>query len=88
MANLVKRIQNAYLFPNGNLAVFDINGEQISELQGQYSIETHKRIVLEALDNCNFEGFNALPAGFTKEVKDYVGYFRDKNISWEEIHSL
>ena len=31
---LTKRIKNAYLFQNGNLAVFGFDGQQIPELQG------------------------------------------------------
>lgn len=84
MAN-IKRVQNAYLFPNGNIAAFDENGEQIPELQGPYSIETHYRLLLERLDNCKLEGFNVLPAGFIKHANDKAEYFRDQNLSWEEI---
>ena len=48
------------LFPTGVLSVFDSNGEQIPELQGTYSIDKHKRILLEAMDECKYEGFNQL----------------------------
>lgn len=47
---LIKRVANAYLFPNGMLAVCDAAGQQIGELQGAYSIEKHKQIALESLN--------------------------------------
>lgn len=84
---LIKRVKNVYLFPNGNLAAFDLTGEQIPELQGTYSIEKHKRILLEADDWCKFEGFHILPIGFIQHAID-VNYFREKNMSWEEIKEL
>ena len=83
-----KRVKNAYLFDNGNLAAFDIAGEQIPELQGAYSIETHKRILLEAMDDCEFNGFYSLPPGFNIAAKQYADYFKKQNLSWEEIQAL
>ncbi len=80
-----KRVKNAYLFDNGNLAALDLSGQQIPELQGAYSIEKHKRIVLESLDDCKFNGFEILPKGFNKHVYDFVNYFRKQEMSWEEI---
>lgn len=85
---LKKRVKSAYLFPNGNLGAFNIEGQQIGELQGAYSIDKHKRILLEATDNCDFKGFNILPIGFITHAKDYADYFRQKNISWEDIENL
>lgn len=66
---LKKRVQNAYLFENGNLAAFDSAGKQIGELQGAYSIKKHKRILLEAMDDCEFQGFNILPKGFIRHAE-------------------
>lgn len=85
---LKKRVANAYLFPNGNLAAFNFEGEQIGELQGAYAIDTHKRILLEAMDDCKFLGFNILSSGFIKHAKDYADYFREQNLSFEDIQSL
>jgi hypothetical protein len=76
------------LFDNGNLAVFDIHGEQISELQGQYSIERHQRIMAEALDDCRFEGFHILPFGFQRSVTTFASYLRNNNLSWEEMRGV
>lgn len=84
---LVKRITTAYLFENGNLVVFDRGGQQVPELQGPYSIEKHKRIILESIDNCELKGFSILPSGFIGHAND-IKYFRDKNISWDEIQEL
>lgn len=83
-----KRVKTAYLFDNGNLAVCDEKGEQIPELQGQYSIHTHKRILLEAMDSCEYNGFEILPIGFILAARDWANYFRSKNMSLEEINSL
>lgn len=85
---LQKRVQNAYLFDNGNLAAFDLGGQQIPELQGPYSIGTHKRILLEARDDCKFQGFGILPRGFHKHASDWADYFRERNLSFEEINDL
>lgn len=85
---LIPRVKTAYLFPEGQLAVFDIAGHQIAELQGMYSIEKHKRILLEALPDCAFKGFHQLPQGFTQSVKGWADLFRKKNLSWEEIENL
>lgn len=85
---LTKRVKDAFLFPNGNLAVCDAAGEQICELQGMYSIDKHKRILLERLDNCVLHGFEALPEGFYRTANEWAIYFRLKNLSWEEIQEL
>lgn len=81
---IVKRVKKVYLFETGNLAVFDIHGKQIPELQGSYSIDTHKRILLEAADDMKFEGQHMLPGGFIKTSWEWAMYFREKDISWEE----
>lgn len=80
--------KNVYLFDNGNLAVFDENGEQMPELQGTYSIELHKRILLEADITCKFEGFDRLPFGFNKSAQDFANYFKNKKMTWEQITNL
>ena len=85
---LKKRVYASYLFPNGNLGTFDFEGKQIPELQGTYSIETHKRILLEAMDTSNLYGFGILPQEFIKTVNEYANYFRSQNLSWEEIKAL
>ena len=85
---LIKRVKSVYLFENGNLAVFDRNGEQICELQGLYSLDKHKRIMLEASDDCEFNGFHILPSGFKQTVVLWLTYFADKHLSWEEITSI
>ncbi len=85
---LEKRVLHAYLFPNGNLATFDFGGSQIPELQGQYSIETHKRILLEARDDCEFKGFGMLPPSFTVTAKEWADYWRNKNMGFDDIQKL
>ncbi len=86
---LVKRIRYAYLFQNigGVINVYDDNGDKIPEFTQYYSIELHKRIILEALDNCDFSGFDVLPNGFHSEVKKMIEY-RKQNMSWEEYKEL
>lgn len=85
---LIKRVKDAYLFPNGNLVACDAAGNQISELQDPYSIDKHKRILLEAMDNCEFKGFGILPAGFQTSASLWARYFREQNLSFEEIENL
>jgi hypothetical protein len=85
---LIKRVHSAYLFPNGNLAACDTMGNQIPELQGAYSIDKHKRILLEASDACMFKGFSVLPPGFIKHAYEWAVFFRERNMSFEEIENL
>lgn len=85
---LIKRVADVFLFPTGMLAVCDVKGEQIGELQGPYSIEKHRRIRLEALESCNYHGFNILPEGFAETVNNWIAYWYDKNLSWDEINAL
>lgn len=86
---LIKRVKTAYLFPNnGMLVTIDVNGQQIGELQGAYSIDTHKRILLEAMDNCEFNGFDILPFRFTKHAREWAELWRERNMSMEDIDNL
>lgn len=85
---LVKRVKSAFLFPNGNLAACDSAGEHIPELQGPYSIDKHKRILLEATDDCEFNGFQILPGGFCQAARDWSDHFRKQNMSYEEIQAI
>lgn len=85
---LEKRVLDVYLFENGTLGVTDIDGQQIGELQGLYSIEKHKRILLERFDDCVFRGFEMLPVGFHKTANEWADYYRGRNLSWKEIQEL
>lgn len=85
---LIKRVKAAYLFENGSLAAIDTKGKQVPELQGEYSIKKHKRILLEATDDCEFKGFEILPYGFYRSAKSFADYFRNQNMSWDKIQSL
>lgn len=82
---LIKRIKYAYLFlnQNGIVNVYDEAGQKIPEFTQYYSIDLHRRIVLEALDDCGFSGFDALPNGFHTEVQKMIEY-RKQNLSWQE----
>jgi hypothetical protein len=85
---LKKRIANVYLFPNGNLAVFDLAGQQIPELQGLYSIDKHKRILLEAHEICKYEGFEMIPTGWKETAILWADHFIKQNMSFEEIKEI
>lgn len=85
---LIKRAKDVYLFPTGMLAVCGEDGQQIPELQGPYSIVLHRRIMLEALDECIFIGFEILPFEFCQVVRNWLKHWHDKNLSWDEIHAL
>ena len=80
-----KRVKDVYLFPNGNFAVFDLGGSQISELQGPYSVTLHKRILIEAREDCEFKGLHILPPGFIENANTFAKHCNDKGMSWEEI---
>ena len=74
---LTKRVKSAFLFPNGMLVACGIDDQQIPELNGPYSINKHKRIILESCDDCEFKGFDILPDGFVRLANDIL-YFRKK----------
>lgn len=81
---VIKRVKKVYLFETGNLSVFDETGQRIPELEGPYSIDKHKRILLEAADDLKFEGQHILPFGFIKTAWEWSAHFREKGIAWEE----
>ena len=83
-----KRIKSATLFPNGMIMVFGTDGEQIPELQGAYSLDLHKRILLEAIDNAVIRGFDILPYGFVKHAEDWLEQWNPEGKTWEEIQEL
>lgn len=85
---LIKRVAWVCLFQNGAIAATDMFGEQIPELQGMYSIERHRRILLEALPGCTLQGFEVLPPGFTQSANDWAQYFVGQNMSYEEIQKI
>lgn len=77
------RIKEALLMSNGNLMVTDYEGKQISELQGTYSIETHKRIMLLADNETKFVGFNIIPESFSHVVNEFVLFWNKKGWSYQ-----
>lgn len=84
----IKRAQKVFLLDNGMIVTFDVKGTQISELQGAYSIDLHKRILLEACQGCTLNGFEILPSGFLQHVNAWFNYWKFKNLSWNEINEL
>lgn len=76
-------IKEALLMANGNLMVSDKNGKQIAELQGQYSFETHKRILLASDENTKITGFEIIPPSFKREIKDFVSFWKAKGWTYE-----
>lgn len=85
---LIKRAKTVFLFPNGMIACCGQDGEQIAELQGPYSIDLHKRILLESLDDCDIKGFEILPYSFLESVNRWLSNFKGANLSWEEIKAI
>jgi hypothetical protein len=84
----IRRAKSVYLFTHGIVATCDYMGEQIPELQGSYSIDLHRRILLEALPDCDFMGFEILPSSFIESVNTWYIYYKDKDLSWDEINNL
>lgn len=65
-------VRSAYLFANGNVAVFDENGQQVPELQDQYSSRLHERILDRSDGNTALYGFPPRPQEEMPEgVKDH-----------------
>lgn len=85
---LIKRVAAAFLFESGVIAVTDAHGQQIPELQGSYSIEKHKRILLEALPDCELNGFEILPTTFISKATAWANWFRNQNMSYEDIKNI
>ena len=50
-------VTDVYKFPNGEVAVFGCDGQQIPELQGTYSKELHEKIKQHSDDKTNWHGF-------------------------------
>jgi hypothetical protein len=51
------KIAASYLFPNGMVVTFDTNGEQVGELQGEYTPELHLKIFLSSESEVLMHGF-------------------------------
>ena len=77
------QIKEAILMDNGNLLVSDYEGNQIAELQGQYSFETHKRILLASDEKTRISGFDIIPTSFKSEIKSFVDYWKSHGWSYE-----
>lgn len=80
---LTKHIKYAYLLPGGIINCYDANGNLLKEFTQFYSLLLHKRIILEATDNCEYIGFDILPNGFNVEACRIIEY-RSRNLSWDE----
>lgn len=50
-------VMATYSFPNGMIATFGHDGEQIPELQGRYSLELIDKIKVRSNKNTSFNGF-------------------------------
>lgn len=51
------KVMAAYRFPNGNVATFGYNDQQVPMLQGTYSKELEDKIRLHSDENTRFIGF-------------------------------
>lgn len=74
---MVKDVGAVFLFDNGMVATCNIEGEQIPELQGSYSIELHKKIFLRATTNCEWKGFEIIPVGWIESINNWYKFFKD-----------
>lgn len=55
-----KKIQATYLFPNDMVFTYDLEDEQIPQLQGKYSKELHQKLIEQASPNTRWYGFPPL----------------------------
>jgi len=53
-----RKVKSAYRFPNGMVAVFGYDDEQIPELQGEYTDKLYQKIIRRSDDTTEFNGFN------------------------------
>ena len=52
-----KNVKATYKFSNGNVVTFGFDDEQISELQGMYSLELLNKIKNRSSENTIWNGF-------------------------------
>lgn len=50
-------VTSVYRFPNGNVCVFNKEGNQVPDLQGKYNAELHKKIRYYSNEVTNWQGF-------------------------------
>lgn len=50
------KVKTVFLLPNGNVAVFDDNGEQIAELQGLYQ-DVKERVLAASDEDTEFNSW-------------------------------
>lgn len=50
-------VMATYRFPNGNVATFGYDSQQIPELQGVYTTELHNKIKQHSDDKTSWNGF-------------------------------
>lgn len=79
------QVHYAFLQASGKLTVLDANRQPIPYFSGYYSIQQHKRILLEAAPTCQFLNFDLLPRGFTNTCMDFATYYREQKLTWEQI---
>jgi hypothetical protein len=51
-------VANVYKFSNGMIMTFDGDGNQMPDLQGEYSKELHKEIVDASTNETKWSGFD------------------------------
>lgn len=53
-------VKASYLFPNWMVTTYGFNGEQIPDLQGEYNIELHQKIIDNSDRKTKMHGFPIL----------------------------
>jgi hypothetical protein len=63
-----KDVAAVYLWQNGNVMVFDWNGQQIGELQGRHSEELEEKIRARSNERTEWYGFGGVRCTWTGPV--------------------
>lgn len=69
------KVKATYLFPNQMIATFDLNGKQISDLQGKYSIELHEKIIARSNNYTEWYGMPNYIKPITDIYINEMNYF-------------
>ena len=85
MSSIKRKLSAVFLFPNGFIAVCGKDGQQVNDLQGEYSVELHKRIMLEADFDTEIKGFHVLPKAFSEIANEFSDYWKPKKMTWDQI---
>jgi len=84
------RVKAAFLFPNGNVAVFGYDDQQIPDLQGPFEKRMYRRIRRYSDESTRWYGFfRGIESIFPRnsEINDSIPYFEPENKYQEGVNA-